>query len=93
MALLQLNRIQDAINDFGAAIDANPRFLPAFRGRAVAFMRLGDLAAAQKDLMVVGQLRDQNKQSAPPRPPIDLRYDIKTFSPRSTRSTRSSYSG
>jgi tetratricopeptide (TPR) repeat protein len=69
MALIYLDRLQDAVADFSAAIAQNPNFIPAYRGRSVAYMKMGDIQAAQKDVYQVSVLRGQTQQGAAPPPP------------------------
>jgi tetratricopeptide (TPR) repeat protein len=68
MAFLNLQRHLDAVRDFTAAIDLNPNFVAAYRGRSLDYMQMGDLPAAQKDVFRAAELREAIKQGALPPP-------------------------
>jgi tetratricopeptide (TPR) repeat protein len=66
MALMQLKRFTEALTDFNAAIEQNPRSIPAYRGRSLVYMQIGDINSAQKDIYMASQLREQMQTGRSP---------------------------
>jgi Tfp pilus assembly protein PilF len=54
--------------DFSAAIAQNPQFIPAYRGRSVVYMKMGDVNSAQKDLYTATQLKQQTQTNGGAQP-------------------------
>ena len=54
---LRSGRNEDAINDYGAALQINPKLAPSLYGRGVAKLRLGDVEGAKADLFLAETLR------------------------------------
>jgi Tfp pilus assembly protein PilF len=66
MARMQLKRFTEALTDFNAAIEQNPRSIPAYRGRSLVYMQIGDINSAQKDIYMASQLREQMQTGRSP---------------------------